>query len=311
MARETCDWIADSPIRNPLRVLVVGAPGVGKSSLINRLLGSCVAKEGDSGLLTTMVVQKYSRTINGVSIEMFDTPGLQDPEKKDAEVIQEIAKATNHEVDLILYCVSMRGSITNADVTGVELLTRAFGNSIWKNAVFVLTFADQVSSDVYENRLSSMRRVLCRHTEKIASIKNVPVVAACDDDLQFTNWPQRLLEVTTARVKAVATPALLQVRYGSIQVSVEPILDTIGDVTYKMVGTGLLVGACGALLGAGIGTLTSSRSNAISGALTGARIGVLLGTTLGASVDFLSVSCSALKPSIKRPYETGKATTQK
>ena len=67
----------------PLRIIVCGLGGVGKSTPINRLLqleeGEKWAEEGRSGGATTSVVMKFEKiTKSGIKICLFDTPGFGD-----------------------------------------------------------------------------------------------------------------------------------------------------------------------------------------------------------------------------------------
>lgn len=63
----------------PLRVMVVGIPNVGKSTLINTLAGKCMAKVGDKPAITTCPQQIDLR--NGIILS--DTPGLLWPDMSD------------------------------------------------------------------------------------------------------------------------------------------------------------------------------------------------------------------------------------
>jgi ribosome biogenesis GTPase A len=63
----------------PLRVMVVGIPNVGKSTLINTLAGKCMAKVGDKPAITTCAQQIDLR--NGIVLS--DTPGLLWPDMSD------------------------------------------------------------------------------------------------------------------------------------------------------------------------------------------------------------------------------------
>ncbi|WP_306537384.1 ribosome biogenesis GTPase YlqF [Geobacter sp.] len=63
----------------PVRVMVVGIPNVGKSTLINTLAGKCVAKVGDKPAITTCAQLVDLR--NGITLS--DTPGLLWPDMTD------------------------------------------------------------------------------------------------------------------------------------------------------------------------------------------------------------------------------------
>ncbi len=62
-----------------LRVMVVGIPNVGKSTLINTLVGKCKAKVGDKPAITTCAQQIDLRS----GIVLSDTPGLLWPDMSD------------------------------------------------------------------------------------------------------------------------------------------------------------------------------------------------------------------------------------
>ena len=65
----------------PVRVMVVGIPNVGKSTLINTLAGRSMAKVGDKPAITTCTQQIDLR--NGVVLS--DTPGVLWPDMEDQE----------------------------------------------------------------------------------------------------------------------------------------------------------------------------------------------------------------------------------
>lgn len=70
-----------------VRMLIVGIPNVGKSSLINRLSGRAAAKVGDRPGVTT--AKQWIR-LNG-KYELLDTPGILWPKFEDPEAARRIA----------------------------------------------------------------------------------------------------------------------------------------------------------------------------------------------------------------------------
>lgn len=69
-------------ISKPVRVLIIGIPNVGKSSLINRLSGRAITKTGDKPGVT-----KGRQWIKiGPNLELLDTPGILWPKFEDVEV---------------------------------------------------------------------------------------------------------------------------------------------------------------------------------------------------------------------------------
>jgi len=144
LAARVEEWTQHSRDR-PLKVLVAGLPGVGKSTLTNHLLGidpgGGGAQSGLKGMATTTAVRAHERELrDGLKVVVFDTPGFEDPDLSEDEIILQSQKVTGGKVHLLLYCLSLRTArVLNGDVRVITLLTQAFGISLWKNAIFVLT----------------------------------------------------------------------------------------------------------------------------------------------------------------------------
>ncbi len=71
----------------PIRVMILGIPNVGKSSLINRLAGGKRAKAEDRAGVTR--TQQWIKTADGV--ELLDTPGVLWPKLDDQDVAVRLA----------------------------------------------------------------------------------------------------------------------------------------------------------------------------------------------------------------------------
>jgi ribosome biogenesis GTPase A len=80
-------WAAKGLLPRPMRATVVGLPNVGKSSLINWLIGSKRARVGDKPGITkgTQWVRVHPE------IELLDTPGLLPPVSFEKEVANKLA----------------------------------------------------------------------------------------------------------------------------------------------------------------------------------------------------------------------------
>ena len=75
----------------PLRLMVVGIPNVGKSSLINRLAGGSRAQVADQPGVTRRNQWYTAGRVDGVTIELLDTPGVLWPKFEDQAVGEKLA----------------------------------------------------------------------------------------------------------------------------------------------------------------------------------------------------------------------------
>jgi ribosome biogenesis GTPase A len=85
---EKIDRLKAKGIQNrSVRAMILGIPNVGKSSLINRLLGTATAKTGDKAGVTRG--QQWLKI--GKNLELLDTPGVLWPKQNDQEVAFRLA----------------------------------------------------------------------------------------------------------------------------------------------------------------------------------------------------------------------------
>ena len=136
-----------------ISILVCGRTGVGKSSLINFILGKDVCKVGGPGEQfarglkpQTLGVVKTSLHMNGVLVTVYDSPGLQDGTDNEQKYLTEMYKKCR-DVDLVFYCLEMiTPRWTPPEKASIRLLTEKFGGTFWDKAVFVLTKGNLVQS---------------------------------------------------------------------------------------------------------------------------------------------------------------------
>lgn len=209
-------------------ILVAGTTYTGKSALINCLVGEYVAPEGYELRPERMVVRPYQIMRNGISITLWDSPGLQGGTGNDALYIADI-KEKCRSIDLVFYCVSMTNiRFGEDDYHAMEALTQAFGVEFWENTVVVLTFANCVDltrrrpdahkfkQAQFEKTIHEVLKKLQVPTEIAAAVPVVPAGYSNGSDTKVrelpdcTDWLSRLWSISFLRMKESAQPAMLK-----------------------------------------------------------------------------------------------------
>ena len=221
-------WVFGS---KSLNILIFGKIGTGKSSLINTLLKEQVAEEGEGIYSKTKEVESYTRTIrpietiiNDVRVTLWDTPGLRDPftdGKKTMGAISEVCC----NVDLFIFCTRLdQARLSQDDVDAIRDLTAALGESIWKRAIFALTFANKTrpssghpDPDYLPSRVtewqSGLHDLVRTQVENIVS-STIPVIPTGYKEEPLPGgrkWFTPFWEACLARVRYNSLPALLRV----------------------------------------------------------------------------------------------------
>ncbi len=128
-------------------ILIIGATGVGKSTLLNKLKNKDVANVGYGVKPETQTLDKYNLTS---SITLWDSPGLGEAINKDKSYKKRLKKILENEnfIDLILIVIDIK----DKGITTVSKLIKNI-NKINKNFsdkfIFILNKVDEAKSYRY------------------------------------------------------------------------------------------------------------------------------------------------------------------
>ncbi len=95
-------------------VSLIGRPNVGKSTLLNSLIGKKIAITSDTAQTTRNMIQGIYNTFD-LQIIFVDTPGIHKPQNKLGQVLNKQAYYSIHDVDVILFLVDVTQKFGRGD----------------------------------------------------------------------------------------------------------------------------------------------------------------------------------------------------
>lgn len=148
------EWFSEN-CQNRFSILVTGKTGVGKSRLVNALVGKRVAEEGRAREACTDTVTAHHAEIYGVEVVVWDSPGLQDGSCNERMYLADMKRKLETGFDVMIYCLSMPETRFQVpDKNAIRNMTDCFGKDLWKNAVVALTFANRISDPDEEDEVA-------------------------------------------------------------------------------------------------------------------------------------------------------------
>ncbi|HTP66551.1 MAG TPA: GTPase Era [Geobacteraceae bacterium] len=132
--------MADKPFRSGF-VSIIGRPNVGKSTLLNRILGEKVVITSDKPQTTRNRI-KGIHNMSGAQIIFIDTPGIHRAKSLLNRYMVEEALASVREVDLILFLAEADSTAASRETQVLELL-----GEVAKPVFLVLNKIDLVAKE--------------------------------------------------------------------------------------------------------------------------------------------------------------------
>ena len=129
-------------LQNKLSILLIGKTGVGKSSLVNSLLGTTVNKIHHGPRAADHdIVEKSVVNVANIEVTIYDTRGLADPKSKDVNILSQF-KTVCEKVDIVFICHDMISRMDDTSVRTSQILSKGFDEKIWEKCILVLTKAN-------------------------------------------------------------------------------------------------------------------------------------------------------------------------
>lgn len=272
--------------KEPVKILVIGPTGSGKSALVNVLIGEDLAMDAHGARSVTLNLGIFKGEFIGIKIEAYDTTGFSDSNgKSDEKIVRDIAK--NKGFDLILICIRMDSRVDDKVREMFTVLVTMIGKEMWERTVVVLTFANfflrlgsvskmdatKAIADAIEVYKKEVHTFLSGHVSD-QIISEIPFCVAASRHEDFpSDWYTDLYSNCVDRCSDETRPFLntllvfkKMAAVGAVAVGTTTVCATIGG------GIGAAVGSIVPIAGTAIG--------AVAGASIGGGVGIVLsGTT--------------------------------
>ncbi|WNB93489.1 GTPase Era [Bacillus sp. NEB1478] len=192
-------------------VTIIGRPNVGKSTLLNQVIGQKIAIMSDKPQTTRNKIQAVYTT-EEAQVIFIDTPGIHKPKHKLGDFMTRTAQQTLNEVDLILFVINAEEGYGRGDQFIIDRLQNV------KNPVFlVVNKIDKVHPDnllplidMYRNKLDVQEVVpiSALNGNNVDTLLN-QIVSYMEEGPQFypedqvTDHPERFITAELVREKVL------------------------------------------------------------------------------------------------------------
>lgn len=192
-------------------ITIVGRPNVGKSTLLNNLMGEKLSIVSSRPQTTRNNIQTIL-TKDNFQIVFVDTPGMHKPKHRLGEYMVKVAKDSMQDVDVVLFLTTPEGEINKADLHILEQLKQCntpvflVVNKIDENP------ADRVAKTLEEyNKVLEFKEIIPisaingKNTDKLLEliVNNLPEGPMYYPEDMITDQQERFIVMEIIREKAL------------------------------------------------------------------------------------------------------------
>ena len=165
--------------KRPIRLLLIGLTGAGKSRLGNKLSGNKIFKESECSNSCTKGTQIVT---NQFGVEIIDSQGLEDTDNEDKEALASIFKEIKEKrPNVLVYVQNISNKrFLNSSKKVIEEICKMFDTkSVWNHFIIVFTFSNTVSEKKKEpcaqNFINSILNEVKGYYDKTKLNDNLPI----------------------------------------------------------------------------------------------------------------------------------------
>ena len=232
-------------IRDGLRVVIAGKPNVGKSSLLNALLGQERAIVTDIPGTTRDVIEEYIN-LNGIPLKIVDTAGIRETDNVVEQIGVDKAQQFVKNADLVLYVVDAVQGLTDedyqmlneiqnqhviylmnkSDVGISDAVRSAFADAIGGASVLEISARENIGLDALEQRIMDL------FFSGTSEVQN---------DIMVTNVRHiQILEESAAHMEGFLTGLMLGMSVDFLVIDLQNAWEKLGKITGETVEEDLL-----------------------------------------------------------------------
>lgn len=216
-------------IKNGINIAIVGKPNVGKSSILNKLLGE------DKAIVTnikgtTRDVVEGSVLIDGIEINFFDTAGIRETEEVvEAIGIQRSIKKIE-ESDLIIYVIDQSSTFDEEDKQVLDKVKDKQVLVVYNKSDLGDITIDELSK--FDSiKMSTMTDDISKLKEKISEIFNLKDISKSDYTYISNARQISLLKRCLVLIDELRRELENDVPVDLLEINIKELWETLGEIT--------------------------------------------------------------------------------